>query len=318
MRTLNEVEPYNNTVAAIFPRGIGMIRLAHFSDVHLSSPQLEWQREDWFSKRLTSWMNHRLFGRADRFALAEEVVARLMDDLLARRVDHLVFSGDATALGFGSEFRRAAELLRIGQFPIPGLAVPGNHDYCTPSAAASGTFEHSFAAWQTGRRIVDHRYPFAQSVGPAWLIGVNAATGNRWPCDAGGSVGALQLERLQQLLADLPVGVKILVIHYPICLSTGRREPRQHGLRDLDALLAVARAGGVNLWLHGHRHTPYHLQQAVGAPFPVICAGSATQQGIWSYGEYRLDEKALHAVRRTYDPDGHCFRDVETFMLNWT
>src|ERR1019366_2080161 len=106
--------------------------------------------------------------------------------------------------------------LRIGQISIPGLAVPGNHDYCTPSAAASGAFEQSFAAWQTGRRIGDQRYPFAQAIGPAWLIGVNAATGNRWPWDASGAVGALQMERLQQLLAELPAGIRILVIHYPI------------------------------------------------------------------------------------------------------
>src|SRR5712691_5992830 len=106
-----------------------MIRLAHFSDIHLSSPRLDWKLQDWFSKRLTSWMNHALFGRAHGFDLADDVVARLLGELLERGVDHLVFSGDATALGFESEVRRAAELLRVGQTPIPGLAVPGNHDY---------------------------------------------------------------------------------------------------------------------------------------------------------------------------------------------
>src|SRR6516164_3250553 len=194
-----------------FP-GICMIRLAHFSDIHLSSPRFEWKLEDWFSKRLTSWLNHRFLGRARRFALAEDIVARLMDDLLERRVDHLVFSGDATALGFESEIRRAADFLRIGQFPIPGLAIPGNHDYCTRRAAASGAFERHFDPWQKGRRIGEHRYPFAQQVGPLWLIGVNAATGNRWLWDASGSVDASQRGRLQQLLAGLGPGLKILVL----------------------------------------------------------------------------------------------------------
>ena len=148
-----------------------------------------------------------------------------------------------------------------------------------------------------------------------WLIGVNAATGNRWMWDARGRVGAEQLERLRQLLASLPSGLKILVVHYPVSLSTGRREPWHHGLRDLDALLEVARSGGVGLWLHGHRHSPYFLPQAPGATFPVICAGTATEEGIWSHGEYVIDGDVLRAVRRVYDPAARCFRDVEEFSL---
>jgi len=292
-----------------------MIRLAHFSDIHLTSALPDWAIGDWFSKRLTSWMNLRFAGRGRRFARADDIMARLMDDLEARKVDHIVFSGDATALGFESEMHCAADILRIGQFPIPGIAVPGNHDYCTPRAAASGAFERHFASWQEGRRIGEHRYPFAQQVGPIWLIGVNAASGNRWMWDARGQIGAEQLERLRQLLASLPGGLKVLVVHYPVCLSSGRREPWHHGLRDLDTLLDVARVGGIGLWLHGHRHTPYFLPQAEGAAFPIICAGTATQEGIWSFGEYRIDRDRLQAVRRVYDPAGRCFRDVEEFSL---
>ena len=292
-----------------------MIRLAHISDIHLSAPDYDWRLEDWFSKRLTSWLNHRAFGRARKFAHADEIVARLMDELPQRGIDHLVFSGDATALGFEWEIQRAAELLRIGQQPIPGLAIPGNHDYCTRSAAMSGHFERHFAPWQQGRRIGNYPYPFAQQVGPIWLIGVNAATGNRSPWNAGGTVGTDQLVRLQQLLDELGPAQKILVLHFPICLSSGRREPRHHGLRDLDALLAIAKAGGVNLWLHGHRHSPYFFQRPTGASFPAICAGTTTQRGLWSYGEYTIDGSILKAVRRAYDPAGHCFRDAEAFTL---
>jgi 3',5'-cyclic AMP phosphodiesterase CpdA len=292
-----------------------MIRLAHFSDIHVSTLPLDWKLHDWFSKRVTSWINHRYFGRASRFAHADEVVKRLMEHLRERAVDRLVFSGDATALGFESEIRHAADLLQIGPGPIPGFAIPGNHDYCTRSAAASGAFERHFAPWQEGVRIDEHGYPFAQQVGPIWLIGVNAATGNFWPTDAGGTVDAPQLERLKRLLESLPPGLKILVLHFPICLSTGQREIHHHGLRDLDLLLDVARTGGVNLWLHGHRHGAYHLQQPPGAAFPVICAGSATQTGLWSYGEYQIDGSDLQARRFAYDPAGQQFREAETFAL---
>ncbi|MBI3823596.1 MAG: metallophosphoesterase [Planctomycetes bacterium] len=292
-----------------------MIRLAHFSDIHLSASGLDWTLRDWFSKRLTSWLNHR-FRRRHKFGLADEIVERMMSDVQERCIDHLIFSGDATTLGFDAEVRRAAEALQVGR--MPGLAVPGNHDYCTLRAARSGAFERHFAPWQEGRRIGDHRYPFAQQVGPAWLIGVNAATGNRWPWDAAGSVGAEQLQRLKQLLAELGPGLRILVVHYPICLSSGRPESFRHGLRDLNALLGVAHAGGVNLWLHGHRHSPYYFQQPTGASFPVICAGTATQRDLWSYGEYAIDDGQLQAVRRVYDPAGRCFRDAQTFALQLT
>lgn len=291
------------------------IRLAHFSDIHLTAPELEWAARDWFSKRLTSWLNHRL-GRARHFALAEEIVALALEDWQRCGVEHLIFSGDATALGFEAEFRRAAQCLRVGQAGTPGLAVPGNHDYCTRSASASGHFERWFAPWQRGRRISEHTYPFAQPAGPAWLIGVNAATGNRWPWDARGAVGADQLQRLTQLLAELPAdAIKILVLHYPICLADGRPETRFHGLRDLDALLDVAHAGGVDLWLHGHRHRPYALERTGRAAFPVICAGTATQHGIWSHGVYTINQDTLHAIRRVYNPIGKCFADAETFSL---
>jgi 3',5'-cyclic AMP phosphodiesterase CpdA len=291
-----------------------MIKLAHFSDIHITASPLGWQAGDWLSKRFTSWLNQRLH-RARKFALADEVVSRLMDDVVSRHIDHLVFSGDATALGFESEVRRAAELLRVGQGSIPGLAVPGNHDYCTRIAAASGAFERRFAPWQTGRRVGDEPYPFAQQVGPIWLIGVNSATGNRWPWDAGGAVGTAQLERLRALLANLGKGLKILVIHFPVCLASGRREPFYHGLRDLEALLDVANSGGVSLWLHGHRHSPYFLQQPAGATFPIIGAGSATQRDLWSYGEYTIDGVTLRAARRAYDPVANCFRDVAEFTM---
>src|ERR1700704_3736910 len=109
-----------------------MIRLIHFSDIHITAQPLGWQTRDWFNKRLPGWINFRWLGRAHRFRAADEVVNALVADLIARRPDRLVFSGDATAMGFEPEFVRAVELLRVGREDMPpGLAVPGNHDYYT-------------------------------------------------------------------------------------------------------------------------------------------------------------------------------------------
>ena len=293
-----------------------MIRLAHFSDIHLTAAKLDWTIRDWFNKRCAAWFNFRWLGRRQRFRHADEILTVLLEDIQLRRPDHVIFSGDATALGFESEIRRAAEMLHVGDaLRPPGLAVPGNHDYCTPSAAESGNFERCFGPWQTGIRLDGQVYPFAQRVGHLTLVAVNSSTGNRLAWDASGSVGADQLQRLRALLRQLDSGPRILVTHYPICLSSGRPEKVIHGLRDLADLIKVAVDGGISLWLHGHRHHFYELQQPPQAPFPVICAGSATQTGRWSYGEYAIEGLQCHARQRTFDPETRKFRDGLSFEL---
>lgn len=301
------VENERQDSGKIGPAGV---RLAHLSDIHVTAPRLGWQRADWFNKRLAAWFNYRWLGRRFRFRHGDEVLAILVEDLRRRDIDHVIFSGDATALGFEAELRRAVEWLKVGDVFARGLAVPGNHDYCTVPAATSGLFERYFAPWQQGERIDGETYPFAQQVGQAWLVAVNSCTGNRWAWDAGGSVGREQLLRLERLLAALAPGPRILVTHYPVCLASGKPERRSHGLRDLGEVVTVARRGGVRLWLHGHRHGPYFIDKSSLAPFPVICAGSATQTGCWSYTEYTLAENAVTVLRRTFDPESHSFADA--------
>jgi 3',5'-cyclic AMP phosphodiesterase CpdA len=292
------------------------VRLAHFSDIHVTCRPLGWRREDWFNKRFPAWLNLRVLGRAYRFRRAEMALAALIDELRNRPPDRIVFSGDATALGFESELAHAAKLLGLKDGnALPGLAVPGNHDYCTPAAATGGYFERQFAAWQTGERDGGVIYPFAQRVGPLWLVAVNTSMANRWAWDASGSVDADQLARLERLFERLSPGPRILVTHYPICLANGKPERRTHGLRNLSHLVSMAQGGGVCLWLHGHRHGAYHHATTNLAPFPVICAGSATQTGLWSYSEYTIHSGRLQATRRAFDPLECRFRDKGSFEL---
>lgn len=288
-------------------------RLAHLSDIHITVREPVWSMRDWFTKRLTGWFNLRWMGRAHRFRQAEEVLAILAAELRGKGMpDHVIFSGDATALGFAEEMERAATLLGVGDAVFPAaLAVPGNHDNYTAGVAASGLFERCFAPWQTGERVDDAIYPFAQRAGDAWLIGVNSCTGNTWPWDATGRVGTAQLDRLQRLLQQLAPGPRILVTHYPVCRSNGEPEQAVHRLCDVKELLAVAEQGGVCLWLHGHQHRPYYRD----SPLPIVCAGSATQSGIWGYNHYTLDGPLLHGARRQFEPETKGFREVETFEL---
>jgi hypothetical protein len=200
-----------------------------------------------------------------------------------------------------------------GDDPLPGLAVPGNHDYYTRAVVAARVFERHFDAWQQGERVDHERYPFAQRVGPLWLVAVNSCVPNRWSWDASGLVRKDELQRLERLLDGLASGLRVLVTHYPVCKASGKPEQRAHGLRNLKELVAVAERGGISLWLHGHRHGAYHHEKPRLAPFPVICAGSATQNKRWSYGEYTIQGRQLVGVRRLWDPELQDFRDSGQF-----
>jgi 3',5'-cyclic AMP phosphodiesterase CpdA len=287
------------------------IRLAHLSDVHVTA-RSTWRLRDWMSKRFTSWLNWRVLGRGKTFLHTDRVLAALMAELRERGCDRILFSGDATALGFEEETARAAELLRVGRPGTPpGLAVPGNHDYLTVSAA-SGHFERHFAPWLAGERVEDAVYPFAQRVGSAWLIAVNSSKSNWRPTDASGQVGETQLRRLETLLARLEGGPRIIVTHYP-AIRDARHPARD--LLDVEALREVAHRGGIGLWLHGHHHQHYFHHTPEMTPFPVVCAGSATQYGLWSYGEYTLSGRRLTAVQRVFEDKTGRFIEGKSFEL---
>ncbi|MFO0841593.1 MAG: hypothetical protein U0797_04215 [Gemmataceae bacterium] len=126
------------------------------------------------------------------------------------------------------------------------------------------------------------------------------------------AVGPDQLERLDRLLLCASTAGRLLVTHYSVARPGGKAEHpgRQPRPRRPD------RRGGVCLWLHGHIHEPYHHPRTALAPFPIICAGSATQSGHWSYGEYVVQGSRLKASRRVFDPDAGGFREGEAFELD--
>lgn len=290
-----------------------MLRLVHFSDIHVFDAKAAWTKRDWFSKRVTGWVNNRLLPRGRKFRGAVDVLHRLVDDIYERRPDLLLFSGDATTLGVEEEFALAAKILRVHEpGSLPAVAVPGNHDYYTPHGVRSGLFEKYFAPWLQGDRVESHTYPFGRTLGPLYIVGVNSSTVSRWSWDARGHVGPDQLARLRLLLnqptaRDKP---KILVTHYPVSRACGRPERRYRRLRDLPNLVEAASDHGVSLWVHGHRHDPYFIDATPERPFPTLCVGSGTQKNLWTYSEYLLDGQRLTIDYRGFDPESRRFVSV--------
>ena len=293
-----------------------MVRLAHFSDIHLTARPLGWRVRDAFNKRTVGWVNVKMLGRGARFKHAGDVASVLRREFATHGFDQLVFSGDASTLGFPAELYEAAARLGVGDASLPpGIAVPGNHDLYVSRSVRDRHFEDAFAAWQHGRRVSEDVYPFARKVGHVWLIALNSAKPNFLFWDATGRVGAAQLERFRKLCAALDDGPRIVVSHYPLLKEGHKVEPRWHRLHDWRAARDAAADCGVSLWLHGHRHHWYALPTAPNLPFPTICTGSSTQTKRWGYHEYLIEGRHLKGVRRVYDFAAGAFVDTETFEL---
>jgi 3',5'-cyclic AMP phosphodiesterase CpdA len=298
------------------PMNDSLVRIVHFSDVHLTAKSLGWRRRDFFTKRLSGWVNIKLLGRGRRFRHAPEAVTAMLKGVRAKPFDAMVFSGDATKLGFAAEFDRAGQFLCVNDTTLaPTVAVPGNHDYYIPEAASAGHFETTFAPWQIGERVDGHPYPFARKFGHVWLIAVNSATPNSFALDASGEIGSEQLARLKTLCDKLGDGLRVIVTHYPLCTETGALERKLRILRDHQDAIALAKECGVSLWLHGHIHKAFVRGETAAIPFPVICAGSATQTDRWSYHEYTIQGRHLLGVRFRFDLRADRFQEVDRFSL---
>ncbi|HJZ59147.1 MAG TPA: metallophosphoesterase [Gemmataceae bacterium] len=293
------------------------VRLAHFSDVHLTVRPLGWRVRDLFGKRLSGWVNVKFLGRGRRFQHANAVVEGLLREFRERPLDHLVFSGDATTMAFENEMTEAARRLGVEDTSLPPcIAVPGNHDLYTFGASRRRVFEFAFSAWQQGERAdPDHTYPFAKKVGHVWLIALNSSTANLWPWDATGKVGEAQLERFRRLVAKLDPGPRVVLSHYPLLTKHRKPEAKWHRLRDWARVRDAAAECGVSLWLHGHKHAWYWLPAGEHQPFPSIDVGSSTQTDRWGYHEYTIDGWTLRGLRRVYDPDTGQFKNDEMFEL---
>src|SRR5262245_21043425 len=103
-----------------------MLRLLHYSDVHLTVPKLGWRPRDMFSKKVVGWVNVKLLGRGHRFRHATTVADAMIAAARERGHDAVLFSGDATKLAFEPEFAFAAERLAVGDSTMPPtVCVPG-------------------------------------------------------------------------------------------------------------------------------------------------------------------------------------------------
>jgi len=280
------------------------MRLFHISDLHFQAdiplsrfPSLGW-------RRLVAQTEYRLLGRRKRFADVAGAVRRLLAEATAWGADHLLVSGDLTAIALPEEFEEARHALAgwSGRMTI----IPGNHDRYTPAAARAQLFEKAFEEeLRSDMRdsAVDGCYPLVKLVGTdAAVIGLTSARVPITPGFAAGWIGKRQRGRLAELLAapDLRGRMIFVACHHAPFRANGEPDRKNHGLIDGAKLLSVLRDGRAAALGHGHIHKRYRIDKAGGPP--IFCAGSSTELGHRGFFRYELRAGALAAEAISLEP----------------
>ena len=244
------------------------MRLAHVSDLHLSD-RGRYPRNGYLPRD------------CDRHSV--RLAQRILDEIEAAGVDHLLVTGDLTLSSETSEFERAAKLLRKWADAGKLTVVPGNHDVWTADSVKTARFLR--------------------------MIGPDGRGMRRKGREGIGGPRPAQLQACRELVREhVKEGRAVLLaLHHHILLPRERipsdalvsRMP----LRDADKLVRMVsdvRVAGV---LHGHRHCAFRVDiPGAAGPTPILCAGSASRVA---------DEPVRRARGFVYEVDRGGIRSVQ-------
>jgi len=286
-----------------------MLRLVHFSDVHV---QVDYRREPWLPLGWRRWAALvEMIGmrREKRYAQAETTLGQLANEAVRHKADHVILSGDLTAMALDEEFRRA----RVALEPVaknPKFSViPGNHDVYARDAWNEDRFGRHFgdflrSDWPEYQS--EGAFPYVHLVGDeAAVIGLTSARVPLFPGAAVGWVGRKQLEALEKLVRDprLKDRFTFVAVHHAPLNPKGRPDTPTHGLADARSLLDIVR-GPKFAVLFGHIHKRYNHPSDGTRPH-LFGAGSSTSkghEGYWLYEVERGELKAWHKLRIGENP----------------
>jgi len=267
-----------------------MIRVLHFSDVHVDIPLCAMPLRDLLvPKRMLGAANLEL-RRRKHFKQAREKLAELARFADREQIDLAVCTGDYTALGTEPELIAArAAIDAVIKRPLGFVTVPGNHDIYAEHAAHA-RFERVFGELlktDLPELAVDGPFPIVRLFGDDLaVVAINSVRPNPQPWRSSGRIPNAQLAALRAALADPRVASRLVLVmtHYAPCRADGTPDKKLHGLDNAEALLEVCANAPRAAILHGHVHGRYHVLGPAGQK--LFGAGSATQEhreGIWVF-----------------------------------
>jgi 3',5'-cyclic AMP phosphodiesterase CpdA len=283
-----------------------VVRVLHFSDVHVQLPVFSAPAQELLGKRLLAGLNLWLT-RGALFAEVAQKLQALGDFARQQRITLAICSGDFTAMGTPGEHREARrQMAPLAEAAELGLCVvPGNHDLYLPDTLRDARFHTGFGDLMRSdlpEAAVDGAFPFVRLVGTEIaLIGINSARPNPNPFSSAGAVPPAQIAALARLLGDPRLaGRRVLVMtHYGPLRADGSPDARRHGLDNAAELLALCARPGVML-VHGHIHHRYCHPAAPGRPW-LFCAGSATHHGREGFWLYEFEGGRARAIPGAFD-----------------
>ena len=294
------------------------LRIAHFTDLHITEEPSNIAWRDLLSKRFLGWVNL-CVRRFHVFRDAAEVARALVRDLAQLKPDHLVSTGDLTGMSLDSEFEKARDALGPLLENARLTGIPGNHDVYVKAADNGRVYEQHFGCWtRTDLAPEDfpeafrtvYPYPLVRFLGEDVVLLVLRDVHARALHDSSGEVGQLQLRTLEHLLAQERITrrQKILALHYGLCRADGSPDGRLHGLRDAAALISVARDAGVSLVIHGHLHGRFVHRADESFPLTIANPGSATSsRHERAYHVITIDSGRIEVEARRYDETSQHF-----------
>jgi 3',5'-cyclic AMP phosphodiesterase CpdA len=259
-------------------------RIAHLSDCHFA-PEVWPSWKELLSKRIVGYVNWRLPIGGGPLARAKHHTMELLDlvfaDIMAQKPDHCVLTGDLVNFSLPSEFRSAAEHVRLLGSPENITCIPGNHDAYVPGADTY--WGDSLSPWMQGDSPHSSgeklQFPFVRIRGPLAFIGLSSAIPTH-PFGSYGALGQQQLEKAHHILEDLGQKgfVRVVLIHHPP--QMGQRFRVRKVLADSHRFKNLLKSVGAELVLHGHTHKaslaylmpdkPHHY------PIPIVGTPSAS------------------------------------------
>lgn len=220
-------------------------------------------------------------------------IQRLLEQVDAENADHVLLTGDLTALGDDEELREIRGLLQPLIAARRLTVIPGNHDRYTDAPSARG-FERTFSQQLSSdlpEYAASNGYPFVHLVGDRLaLVGLDSTRVGGWSHYFFGALGSAQLDGLERLLADPRLhGRTVLVLsHHGPLGPAGTFDWRESGLRDGARLLGILEPRPVVL-LHGHSHHRYWHPAADGRPH-IFGGGSSTEHASRGYWVIDFDD----------------------------
>lgn len=285
-----------------------MVRVLHFSDIHVQGPFADLRVRDVLNKRFVGAANLALT-RSRHFRRNVEkltALARFRDE---EDVGLVICTGDYTALGTESELRAArAAVDPLTRAPLGYVTVPGNHDIYLEDAVHDRRFERIFAD-VLGTDLPDLRADDTWPVvrlpcdGVA-VVAVNSARPNPLPWRSSGEIPTRQLGSLERALSDPRLAGRFVFVitHYAPRLEGGRHDRPWHGLVNAEAFLRATDRVPHGAILHGHIHRRYHVR-IPHLGLPMFGAGSATHEGHEGIWLYEIEGTSARAIPGRWSHD---------------